>query len=232
MNFRNNAPDCRALVRDRLRLSHPDIAESEEIVAELASHLEEVFEEQRGVGATEQAALEAALREISDLDRVSRRIRRAKREEGKMNDRTRHFWLPGLGSFGAAVLCEVLLARWSYQTRMLSSSHLTQIMYALWLIAQLGCGAVGAYLSRRAGGRRSARLGAALFTSAIWLAVLLGVVGTSLFARVTGLWYQDFGSIDLQMIARVIVVMVGIPSLAMVAGAAPFLSKEKNGAIA
>jgi len=149
-----------------------------------------------------------------------------------MNDRTRHLWLPGLASFAAAVMCEVALARWSYQPRMLFHSHVTQLMYGLWLIAQLACGALGAFLSRRAGGAQPARLAAALFTSAIILIAMLGVVGTSLFARATGIWRQDFGSIDLLMIARAVGIVVVIPSMAMLIGALPFLSNRSRTAIA
>ena len=101
-------------------------------------------------------------------------------------------------------------------------------MYGLWLVAQLTCGAVGASLSRRAGGRRSDRVAAALFTSAILLIAMLGVAGTSLFARATGFWRQDFGSIDLLMVARAIVVMVVVPSFAMLLGASPFLRDAKR----
>lgn len=145
-----------------------------------------------------------------------------------MSDRTRHLWLPGLASLGVAVICEVALAQWSYQPRMLFHSHLTRLMYELWLVAQLACGAVGAFLSRRAGGSRSARLAAALFTSAILLLVVLGIVGTGLFARITGFWQQDFGSLDLGKLARVVVVMVVIPSVAILIGALPFLAKPKE----
>jgi hypothetical protein len=233
MDFQDMAHDWRRLVRERLNLCHAVASDREEIVAELASHLEELFDEQRESGLPEAEATERALSEVCNWERLNRRIQRAKREEDKMNDRTRHLWLPGLASFAAAVICEVLLARWSYQPRvLLSSHHLTQMMYGLWLIAQLVCGAVGAYLSRRAGGTRPTRLAAALFTSAILLIAMLGVVGTSLFARVTGFWRQDFGSIDLLMIAKVIGVMIVIPSVALLVGALPFLTERKEMAAA
>jgi hypothetical protein len=228
MDSRDMALDWHRLVRERLNLPHAGASDSEEIVAELASHLEESFEEQRALGISKPEAIQRALSDVSDWNRLNRRIQRAKREEGQMNDRTRHLWLPGLASFGAAVICEVALAQWSYQPRMLFHSHLTQLMYELWLVAQLACGAVGAFLSRRAGGSRSARLAAALFTSAILLLVVLGIVGTSLFARATGLWRQDFGSIDLEMLARIVGVMVVIPSVAMLIGALPFLTTRKS----
>lgn len=225
-------PDWQRRVRERLGTLDLPPSQRDEVAAELAGHLEEVYDESRALGMAETQAAELAWNEVCDWNRLNRQIRRSKCQEGSMNDRTRHLWLPGLASFVAAVICEVALARWSYRPEMLFRSHVTQLMYGFWLVAQLGCGAVGAYLSRRAGGTRSARVVAALFTSTIFLIAMLGVVGTSLFARATGLWRQDFGSIDLLMIARAIGIVIVIPSFAMLAGALPFLSDRKQTAAA
>lgn len=232
MNSPDVKPDWRRLIREKLDRARLTASQKEEITAELASHLEELFEEQRALGRSEAEAAAQALREVCDWNQLNRRIQRSKREEDEVNDRTRHLWVPGLASLGVAVLCEAALAQWSYQPRMLFHSHLTRLMYELWLVAQLACGAVGAFLSRRAGGSRSARLGAGLFTSAILLLVVLGIVGTNLFARAAGFWHQDAGSFDLEMLARVVAVMVVIPSVAILIGALPFLAERKEVATA
>ncbi len=221
-------PDWGKLVAEKLDATDLPPQQRQEIAAELASHLEEAFEEQRARGATESEAVGQALSEVFDWNELARRIRRAKREEGIMNDRTRRLWLPGLASFLAAVVVEATLAKWSYQPRMLFRSHVTQIMYGLWLVAQLFCGAIGAYLSRRAGGPRSTRLGAALFTPAILLSAILSIVGVSVIARATGLWRQDSGSVHLLVLFRDIAIGVLIPSVAMVIGALPFLSDRRQ----
>lgn len=217
----------------RGRLGSLDLrpTEKEEIATELAAHLEDLYDEYRAQGLAESRAADRALNEVVDWRELKRRIALAKREEGVMNDRTRRFWLPGLASFSAAVICQAVLAYWSYQPHMLFRSHQFQLAYALWLIAQLFCGAVGAFLSRRAGGQQTARLAAALITSLILMSAMLAVVGISAMARVTGFWRQDFGSIDMAMLARAVATGVLIPSVALFLGALPFLSDAKPAAI-
>jgi len=212
-------PDWQKLVRERLGKLDLPPWQKDDVAAELASHLEEVYEQQRALGRPELQAVERARSEVCDWNRLNRRIERAKRREGVMNDRIRHLWLPGLASFAAAVICEFLLARWSYQPVMLLRPHLTQPR-SLWIVAQVLCGALGAYLSRRAGGTRSTRLCAALFTSVVLLdAIVIRI------CLATG-W--NLGFLALATFIKTIRIFIVIPTAAMLVGALPFLIEKKE----
>ena len=220
-------PDWRKLVAEKLDTTDLPPQQRQEIAAELASHLEEAFEEQSARGANESEAVGQALSEVFDWNELARRIRRAKREEGTMNDRTRQLWLPGLASLSAAIAVEVALAQVSYRPHMILRAHVTQLMYVLWLLAQPVCGGLGAYFSRRAGGTRPARLASGLFPSGILLAVVLIVVTINLTLRATGLGSPDLGPPNVPIFARAIATVILIPGGAMLLGALPFLSDRR-----
>lgn len=221
-------PDWRKLVAEKLDGTDLLPQQKQEIAAELASHLEEVCEERRAQGLPESEAAWQALSEVFDWNELARRIHRAKREEGTMNDRTRHLWLPGLASLSVAIAVEVVLAQLSYRPHMILRAHVTQLMYVLWLVAQPVCGAVGAYLSRRAGGTRPARLAAGLFPSGLLLTAVLIVVTINLTLRATGLGSPDLGPPNVAMFARAIATVILIPGGAMLLGALPFLSDRSR----
>jgi len=103
-------PDWSALVRERLRpLDLPSI-ETQEVVAELAAHLEEFYDEQIGKGLSESEAQQRALNEIVQWQILARNIQRAKCKEEVMNTRTKHLWLPGLVSLTTAIFFPMLMA--------------------------------------------------------------------------------------------------------------------------
>ena len=56
--------DWRRLVSEKIDRVHLPTAQKEEIAAELGSHLEEVYEEQRRLGLLESEAFEGALSEV------------------------------------------------------------------------------------------------------------------------------------------------------------------------
>jgi hypothetical protein len=222
-------PDWRKLVAERRGVWHLTERQRREIAAELATHLEDVFEERRARGFSEREAINEALSEVSDWHELATKIAQAKRGEGVMSDRTRCFWLPGLASFNAAMIWEVALGAGPIGHGPMFHSHVTQLMYALRLMTLLFCGALGAFLSRRAGGTRSERAAAALFTSGILLCAILIVIGICAAARAAGL---GFSALDMSMLVKPIFTVILIPSLAMLAGALPFLSKGKPRALA
>lgn len=225
-------PDWQKLVAEKLDGTDLPPQQRQEIAAELASHLEEVFEEQLAQGVPESEAVGRALSEVFNWNKLARRIRRARREEGTMNHRTRHLWLPGLASLSAAIAVEVALAQVSYRPHMIMRAHVTQLMYVLWLLAQPVCGAVGAYLSRRAGGTRPARLAAGLFPSGVLLTALLIVVTINLTLRAMGLGSPNLGPASVAMFTRAIATVILVPGVAMLLGALPFLSNRNSAAIA
>jgi hypothetical protein len=217
-------PDWQKLVAEKLNGTDLPPEQKQEIAAELASHLEEVYDKQRAIGLPETQAVERAWCEVDNWTRLNRKIEQARGKEGSMNGRIRHLWFPGLAGFAAAVICEILLARWTHQPVMLLRPHATQPEHGLWLILQMLCGGVGAYLSRRAGGTRAARVGAALFTS--------GVLMVAIIIRICLATGWSFGFLPVMIIIKTIRILALIPSLAMLAGALPFLPDKKQAAIA
>jgi hypothetical protein len=221
-------PDWQKLVAEKLESPELTEPQKQEIVAELASHLEDVYEERTARGLSESRAVDAALAEVVDWRQLTRKLAYAKHQEGIMNDRTRQLWLPGFASVSAAVAIEVALARLSYEPFNIARSHTTQIMYGLWFVGQLFCGATGAFLSRRAGGNRSARIAAALFTSGVLLTTMLIVITICAIGRATGV---GFASLEMNLLIKPVFAVVLIPSIALLVGALPFLSDGKPAAI-
>jgi hypothetical protein len=109
--------DWKRIVRERLGVLGSDSIQREEIVSELACHLEDVYEDQRAQGRTESEAMASALAEVSGGHKLGRRIQNSK--EGEMNERTKKFWLPGLISIGAACTLLAVVAQLSYMPRVI-----------------------------------------------------------------------------------------------------------------
>jgi hypothetical protein len=202
-------------------------AQEEEIVAELAGHLEELYEEKRAQGLGESEAGEAvwrALDEVADWRRLARKIRRAKRKEENMNNRTKRFWLPALISVTGAVVFLTILTLVSLEPHMLwLRSKLPLMIYPVWVAAQPLFGAMAAYFSRRGGGERLARLGASLFPSMVVLALTCGLRLAHTVVHAPG----DLGSLDLVSFMRTILFFVVVPGAATLLGALPFLKALK-----
>jgi cation transport ATPase len=210
----NPDPDWYTLVRKRLHLLDLPAKQQREVIAELAAHLQDVYEKQLQNGRTESEARERALNEVAQSPQLARQIQRAKREEKMMNNRTRTLWVPGLVSLTAAMACLAISTLVGLQPRFEARGLATGVVYLPWLLALPLCGAAGAYLSRRAGGERPARLAAGLFP-VIALAMLIGflvLIGKFVLAKPEWLYFS-------------VAALLGaiLPSMALWLGAMPFL---------
>jgi hypothetical protein len=219
--------DWKNLVQRRLGAMGHAKAQQEEIVAELAGYLEDLYEYRRAQGASESEAIERALDELADGQRLGRRIRKAKKDV--MNERTKRFWLPALASVGGGCLLIMVTAQLSYKPHIiLLRSDAATLVYPLWLLGQPLMGALGAYCSRRAGGNRLTRLTAGLFSSIVMFAVICVVA----LVQALSLGRGEFGRLDFTMLARTLMAVIVIPSAAMVIGAMPFLRDPKTQVLA
>ncbi len=215
-------PDWDALVRDKLRSLDLPAKQQQEVIAELAAHFEDLYEEKLGQGISERQAAEEVVNEVS-WPSLAKRIHRAKLKEEimndrTMNDRTRHFWLPGLVSLTSAMILLAIPIAISMQPRFLGRSPLEMVLLP-WLLVLPLCGASGAYLSRRGGGNPRARLVAGLFPTIALLTLGSILVVTRLLTFAHPEWW--YGSVALA---------VGIifPSVFLLIGAAPFLKPAKS----
>jgi hypothetical protein len=169
--------DWRTFVRERLDLDPLDRAQQDEIAVEMAGHLDDLCEDRRTQGLCESEAVRSARDEVPDWSGLARRVRRAKRKKGRMNDRTKQIWLPGLASLTAGNLLLMAVSYASLQPRLVAERSTAWFPglalmagYLPWVAAQPLVGALGAWLSHRAGGGRAVRLCAGLFPSIVMLA--------------------------------------------------------------
>ena len=153
----------------------------------------------------------------------------AQSEASRLNLRTRSVWLPGFVSLAAASLslfaAEALLARdpSAYFTNTsLQPVHLFYgvafRLYLGWLLVQVLCGAVAAFLSRRAQGSLRARLVAAAFPAIVTFAVWILVIPLSALAEHNAFVWNH----PLYYLLGIFVWVVP-PAIALLAGATPFL---------
>jgi len=167
-------PDWQELVRKRLSGLKLGSAEREEVHAELAVHLEESYESLRTKGLPEQAAMQQTLAQVADWQDLRREIQIARTvKENLMNDRVRQLWLPGLLTFALSMGLLELVQKFGARPIVLDLDKGTPVLmfYTPWLLALPLAGALGAYLSKRAGG--SARI---VLASSIFPVLPFGVV--------------------------------------------------------
>lgn len=161
-------PDWEKLVSDRLAQLALEKRERQEVVAELAGHLEEIYEGSRGKGASHGEAIRRALLQVDDWKKLRQEIYVARTKENAMNARTSRLWIPSFVTLAASVITLVAFGHLGLQPGPLGSrphheewsSHLVGGItgshavneYTVWLMVLPLIGACGARLSGRAGG--------------------------------------------------------------------------------
>jgi hypothetical protein len=157
--------DWERLVQQRLAGLRLEPLDCQEVVEELASHLDGIFEELRRQGLSEELAVEGALAQVEDWRALRRNIQKARTQGDSMNDRVKQFWLPGALTFALAECLLTLLQKFGPAPRMFSWSGQAAagVLYVPWLVALPFVGAFGAYLVHRARGSRPAMLLASVF---------------------------------------------------------------------
>ena len=207
-------PDWQELVRLRLSNLALDSAEKNEVHAELAAHLQESYEALLKEGVSENAAVQHTLSQVTNWQDLRRRIQTARAKENIMSDRVRQIWLPG---FVTLVLSTCLLTLneifgpkpWV----LMKVGQLPMVKVSIpWLLSLPLVGALGAYLSHRAGGSRRAIFSAIVFPVLPFLASILVVLPVSLvFDRFIG---QSTAPMALLMALPACVLAPGIALLA------------------
>jgi len=75
-------------VRQNLAACNLPRAIQDEVVVELAFHLEQAYEEARAIGVSDDSAINVALEQVGDWRALARNIGHAKSQEDPMNHRT------------------------------------------------------------------------------------------------------------------------------------------------
>lgn len=161
--------DWEALVRCQLADLGLEPDECSEVITELAAHLEETCEELHRQGMTEDEAARRALAQVEDWPKLGKLIQIARKKENRMTNRVKQFWLPSLLtlflSMGLLMLTQVFGPK-PWTTSMKSGWSLiapAAMIYLPWLFSLPLIGAMGAYLSNRAGGSKRAMLSSIVF---------------------------------------------------------------------
>lgn len=174
-------PDWQELVRQQLSGLALDAPEKDEVHAELAGHLQEFYESLRAQGMHEQTALRETCARIGDWDKLKRQIQMARQRENSMTPRTNRLLLPSLVTLLAAMIMLPVL-EWlglNPQFFFLRRPHGHEYVfpvYTVWLMLLPFVGALGAYLSSRAGGTRPAIIVSGIFPALAIFVVLLLVL--------------------------------------------------------
>jgi len=225
-------PEWKSIVRSNLKDLDLSLREGEEIAAELAGHLEELYEQFLAKGLCESEACRLAVDETTDWQELAEGIERARRKEGVMNSRTKTLWLPGLVAFATASILLMALERLiMLQPALLITLERAipvrptlwwrdqvVVIYLCWWILLPLCGAAGACMSRRAGGTRRACIAASLFPAIVVLCIFCFVLPVS--------FVVERNTVVMQHPLYFVLAMVNwtmVPGVALILGAMPFL---------
>jgi hypothetical protein len=158
-------PDWEKLVRERLAVSGLGNEEHNEVIAELAGHLDETFECLRKKGMSEREAIHHALGQGADWRDLGHKIRSARSKEDTMSSRVTQFWLPGLLGFALSMTLEALAHTFGSHPLVLSLGNGTPVLkfYWSWILIMPLAGAIATYLSRRYGASRRTALLSSVF---------------------------------------------------------------------
>ncbi len=162
-------PDWHKLVHGRLPQLALDATEREDICAELAAHLEDAYNYAVAAGASDEVALALALRQVTNWRQLKSQIESARKQEPPMNKRTSQFWFPGFLTILLAMVFLMVIEKIGPKPLVLTgwrgSPRVTPValVYFSWLVTLPFIGALGAWLSLRAGGRPRAVFSSVVF---------------------------------------------------------------------
>jgi hypothetical protein len=213
----------REFVRQRLAALALDADEREDVHAELAAHLEESCEELQAEGLPEREAVQRTIAQVPDWQDFGHKIAFAKRGEDLMEKRIRQLWIPGFLALILSALSQMTLQKLGFQPRLVWSGPNTILLYVPWLLSLPFFGALGAYVSSRAGGSRGTVLLASVFpVLALATAFLLMFPIGLAVERITGKNEVDFRMVATALL-RDEIGWILVPGAALLAGG--FLSQ-------
>jgi hypothetical protein len=170
-------PDWQQIVSSKLSGLALEPEEVTQVLEEVAGHLEEEYQSLLSKDVPEKEAARRALRRVDDWQALKQMIESARKKENPMPKRIAQFWLP---AFLTLLLSMVLLAviqmfgpnPW---TRVVASRWWmpVAVVYVSWLLFLPLIGALGAYISRRAGGSARAVFFSIVFPTLPYLTFFL-----------------------------------------------------------
>jgi hypothetical protein len=221
-------PNWQKLVHERLIQLRSGAEMEPEVTEELAHYLEDCYEGGIHKGLGEYEAAQHALAEVRNWPRLARNIKLARDGGEMLKQRIQTLWMPGV--VAAVLTLGASLAVNRVASPLYGRPHMAMFVYGSWLMILAGIGAIAACWSRRAGGSIANRTVAALFPAATILAALASLltnpelniaVIASVFSpgevRISGI---------LPVMANSVASGILLPSVALLAGARPFLREK------
>jgi len=174
--------DWQEVVRRKLVSAAVSRRRREDLIAELANHLEDAYGELLVCGVSEPEAMAKCLEELDDVPKIAAAVTRSQIWEGAMNQRSRTLWLPGLVTLTLASVLLMVMERFAFsRPRVYWVDGVNVEVGLFWLLSLVPCGALGAYMSCRAGGTRWNSILPSLFPSLTMLGVFSVVLPIAIF---------------------------------------------------
>jgi hypothetical protein len=157
------------IVRQRLVNLALDGDDSAQVCEELASHLEETYQSLRDEGLSEQAAITRVLAGVGDWHVLRQKIESSRKKEPSMPTRVTQFWIPAFVTLLLSMICLALIQIFGPNPWIAPVTHGWRciapalLVYIPWLFMLPFIGALGSYISNRAGGRARAVFSAIIF---------------------------------------------------------------------
>src|SRR5262249_41474217 len=194
-----------------------DPEEKAEVIAEVAAHLEDSCEEMRRQGIAEGEAVQRALSQTGDWKVLQGQILAAKRMGHLMRTRVRQLWVPGFLTMILSTLFLMVLRKLGFQPRLIGSGPNAILFYGPWLLSLPLIGALGAYVSSRAGGSRGTVVLASVFPALALIGTFLSMfpIGFAI-ERIMGN-HVDFGVVATALLKDGVDWIV-VPGAALLAG--------------
>jgi hypothetical protein len=217
--------DWQKAVREKLAAVTLSPRQRANLIAELANHLEDLHAELLASGVSAPDASTACLEQLNDLQQIASAAEQSQIGEGRMNQRSKTLWLPGLVTLTMASVLLMLMQLYTFSRPRVHWVDGGEVAVGIvWLLSLLPCGALGAYLSRRAGGSRGISILASLFPSLIMLAVFCVVLPLGIFVeRNTYIIHHP------RYFGLALLVWTVVPGAALLLGALPVLRRMNAG---
>ena len=161
--------DWAQIVRDRLATLALDDEDAAQVSDELTGHLEQDYRSLLSEGCSEEEAVRRALAGAGDWQVLQRKIESSRKKEPSMPNRVMQFWIPAFVTLLLSMACLALIQIFGPSPWFAPAINGWRfvapvgLVYIPWVFTLPFIGALGAYLSNRAGGRARAVFSATIF---------------------------------------------------------------------
>ncbi len=213
-------PDWRQYLRARLGPLGLRHEREEEILTELAEHLEDQCAARAEKAILPQNRVEP-IEGGTDWNLLAREIRHA--EEETMSPTAKTLWVPGVSMLFCSFILLLAMTR-LVPPAIWVNPKAPVLLMAPWLLSYLVFGALGAWWSRRAGGSRATRFFSGIFPLTLHLAVFFLPAILAITSNV-----PRFGEHDqVSFLLRIGLGWVVFPGAVLAIGTVPFLRDSAN----